>query len=969
MISQPTEAPQADSSKAKLSGTSSAESLAASSTAGRSEVRQPTEPAVEFRVARPGMPLRRLRLQGARYTFGSGPEASIRLDDSTLQGIHAVLTRDGGHLTLRSPATPIAVNGNPRSSTRLVAGDRFQLGQFAFELVASGPPAAATPPEPASANEAPPARAATTRPVRRRLSFAAPSPPPAAPSPPSAALPAAPSAALPAAPSAALPEEIPVEGQAAVHRAILANERRWQERNKRQLSRHRRRQAEQRKQIETLLAAQAEAERRAGDSEQAVLEVRQQMAELAEQVAALRQTAGPELEQRLEEHNSAAAVATQKHDALLDSLRERLDAVQELVDGVQRESSELREQTVSVREDQREVLSNAELLEKMILRLSESRDMDRAGQSLELNEIRENFRQLSLKLSHTSGQLNETQENSQSLTAEVSELRSSLLEMQSDTQRFATIEQIDAVEDQLRLAGARLSELSADYDSQAQQLRQECELLKQRLEDFEQAAAEKFAALERAELERAELERAGFERQPAAKFEHEHEHEHELSQEHEHEHEHEHELSQEQEQEQELSQGQHGEGAFAESLPDAEGEAEAAPPVWSFVAPEPAVDAEEADEAFGATALWAPPRDAAEVDAESEVTAEGESRGASAWEQLSSGPSLDGQTMAWTAPANRDFDAESDPSVDDEAASLDEPAAAAGPRSAAEVLASMGMAYGDDEEEEVDEARSAVGQSAEHGERIAEGAAEPVSERDLSDTDPASALDPPDEDSIEAYMNRLLQRVQGGSSSARTTAASAAAEVTAVAATTHMVEPSGHRAAGGGESTPATTHGAAPESVPAATASSVPGSASGGEPTSYLPRSQAPERTSNLAAMRELANDSARTAIAHSVRKRMVHQQLTKFALAGLAVLGGGAIMFASEFSMDHWLLAACCCFCLAIFFVIEGLQIRRNLQSSIAAPEPVVLKPSGSETEPSEEPTALAAGAARAEESPEERG
>src|SRR5690606_4814882 len=78
------------------------------------------------------------------------------------------------------------------------------------------------------------------------------------------------------------------------------------------------------------------------------------------------------------------------------------------------------------------------------------------------------------------------------------------------------------------------------------------------------------------------------------------------------------------------------------------------------------------------------------------------------------------------------------------------------------------------------------------------------------------------------------------------------------------------------------------------------------EPTPYVPRSQAPERTSNLAAMRELANNSARSAIAQSVRKRMIHEQISKFALAVFSVGAGVATWFGSGFALDQWFLVAC---------------------------------------------------------------
>lgn len=896
MTSQQTESPQSDETRKNLAGTSPAGTIPSRASGVRAE-----GTVVEFRVSRPGMPLRRLRLGGARYTLGSGPESSIRLDDPSLQSTHAMLTRDGGQIELRSIAAPIAVNGRPITSTWLVTGDRFQLGQFDFELLS--------------------ATARPGSPKPRRLSFADSlerTPAPGWPAVPVGG--GKPEAAEEASGGEGAADEantIPVEGQAADHRAILAIERRWQEKHKRQRARQRRREAEHRKQLEALLAAHAEAERRAGESEQTVLEVRGQVAELSQQVATLTNTAGLALEQR----------------QTLETLRGRVDSVQEIIDGVQREASDIREQTVSVREDQREVLANAELLEKMIRRLSECRDLDRAGQSLELNEMRENLLQLSSKLSHTSGQLTETQESSQTLNAEVEQLRSSLQVIRSDTQRCATIEQIDAVENQLRVTDARLTELFTDCDSQAGQLRQECELLRQRIEEFEQAAAEKFAALEHTSRNESNFPQPIYQ-QPDREVPR-------------------------------AEEPNSEESHYREHVATEE-----APPVWSYVAPVEAEvedgsddrgeevelqrDEQEAEEAFGATAVWAvPSEDLATVTELDTPHAQAPKWGESEWDQ----PASD-QTMMWSTPPDAtpetDTDAEAEVRAevkaeadtfggeDESEVSLEGAAAAArvGPRSAAEILASMGMAYGDDEE--VDEAPPAAGQGAAE-ERLTPSSFESSAPgfvnddrspgRATAEAD-VDALGPPDDDSIEAYMNRLLQRVQGGSTGASIAPSPA---ITRPVEPTHRDESSASLA--GASATPAGAAeplGAAPLS---AHQSAVAGSSLPAEPAPYIPRSQAPERTSNLAAMRELANNSARSAIAHSVRKRMVHQQISKFALCGVAIFTGGAIMFASEFSMDHWLLAACCCFCLAIFFLIEGLNLRKQLQATAAVPESETLK------------------------------
>lgn len=90
---------------------------------------------IEFRVMRTGAPVRRLRLTGNRYTFGSAEGCSIRLSDTALRPMHAVLIRDSLRVLVRAYSVPIEVNGTRKTEASLQVGDVLRLGSYQFELV------------------------------------------------------------------------------------------------------------------------------------------------------------------------------------------------------------------------------------------------------------------------------------------------------------------------------------------------------------------------------------------------------------------------------------------------------------------------------------------------------------------------------------------------------------------------------------------------------------------------------------------------------------------------------------------------------------------------------------------------------------------------------------------------------------------------------------------------------------------
>ncbi|MEM9587439.1 MAG: FHA domain-containing protein, partial [Planctomycetota bacterium] len=95
----------------------------------------PETDAVEFRVMRSGSPVRRLRLSGHRYTFGSGEGCSIRLSDPALRPMHAVLIRDLHRILVRAYSVPLEINGQRLAEATLELGDVMRMGAYRFELI------------------------------------------------------------------------------------------------------------------------------------------------------------------------------------------------------------------------------------------------------------------------------------------------------------------------------------------------------------------------------------------------------------------------------------------------------------------------------------------------------------------------------------------------------------------------------------------------------------------------------------------------------------------------------------------------------------------------------------------------------------------------------------------------------------------------------------------------------------------
>jgi hypothetical protein len=500
------------------------------------------------------MPRRRLKLVGTRYTIGSDPECSVRLEHDSVRPLHAVLVRDCDRVVVRGLGQTIRVNGLAVSETPLRLGDSFTIGLYEFELTRVPARGASSEADSSGGNRSAAAADDDAKVIpRRRLSLAntlraladdpaavdrnvphADSTPPGRSNPvrsnpvPSSASSQAAVAATQTddspttqSPTAQAPTDRPpvdpasktktddskvaersdsLERQRAV---MLAAEQRWQQRNERQLEKLRQLEQRSADQIEALRTAHQAAERRASEAEDAVQSLKQQMAELSGRFAALSSTVMTGLEQRIDQQHQQSMVSSRQHQSLVEGLRSRLDFLQTSLSEIQAETEQIRQQTVATREDQQEFAANANSMEKNLQQLSEDYQADRASAEAKTEQLRQNLYQASLKLADLTGQLEDTRQQGCGLGAMVQQLRESLESTQSEAQRFATVDKIEETIRLLKANDLRIIELTEAYDSQSNQFQNQCDALRQRIETTEQMASDAISAASKALTEAA----------------------------------------------------------------------------------------------------------------------------------------------------------------------------------------------------------------------------------------------------------------------------------------------------------------------------------------------------------------------------------------------------------------------------------------------------------------------------------
>lgn len=118
------------------------------------------------------------------------------------------------------------------------------------------------------------------------------------------------------------------------------------------------------------------------------------------------------------------------------------------------------------------------------------------------------------------------------------------------------------------------------------------------------------------------------------------------------------------------------------------------------------------------------------------------------------------------------------------------------------------------------------------------------------------------------------------------------------------------------------------------------------DPEKYMPRALAPERTQSLAAMRELANSSARTAIHRSTRQRHVSSIVLKAVIATVGLTVGMVLVAINGLNVNIGLVATVASFLVAAIWGYDSLtSIRPMLQAGL------ILRPEASvKTAPAEQ-------------------
>ncbi len=167
-----------------------------------------------------------------------------------------------------------------------------------------------------------------------------------------------------------------------------------------------------------------------------------------------------------------------------------------------------------------------------------------------------------------------------------------------------------------------------------------------------------------------------------------------------------------------------------------------------------------------------------------------------------------------------------------------------------------------------------------------------------------------EEESIEDYMARLLARMRSGEESPvspgarkpvpEVSQASSNSSRTVAAPTT--------------QAPPQTT--SMPETIRNAQTVTAPFN-----PEEYVPRALAPEKSKNLAAMRELANTSARSAIQVSARRKYGTALAIKLIVASVGLGVGCILILINGFNVNIGLIATIASFLVALIWGFDAIS------------------------------------------------
>ena len=95
----------------------------------------------------------------------------------------------------------------------------------------------------------------------------------------------------------------------------------------------------------------------------------------------------------------------------------------------------------------------------------------------------------------------------------------------------------------------------------------------------------------------------------------------------------------------------------------------------------------------------------------------------------------------------------------------------------------------------------------------------------------------------------------------------------------------------------------------------------------FAPRKAAPERSENLAALRTLANDTARQAFQNISRKRLQMSLIGKCAVSGLGLLGGLFLLVLNGFNANVAMIGMIASFVVCLLWGYEAMVLFKQLQ------------------------------------------
>jgi pSer/pThr/pTyr-binding forkhead associated (FHA) protein len=220
-----------------------------------------------------------------------------------------------------------------------------------------------------------------------------------------------------------------------------------------------------------------------------------------------------------------------------------------------------------------------------------------------------------------------------------------------------------------------------------------------------------------------------------------------------------------------------------------------------------------------------------------------------------------------------------------------------------------------------------------------------------SSAPPAEPAAAGDDDSVEAYMQRLLARMRGDEpeeSKPSLSAAPPASKASPAKSSSSKVVRNTYSPIRKTRQDPAAALIASRPKVDE-DGSEIPADANDGTaeplPEVVAPRS-APEKASDLAALRELANDSARAAVKTSDKKVKPVSNTIKLTIAGLAFAFGIVLLISNGLRVNLTLVAAATSFMLGAIWILDLVQVfvssKKRDQSNGGVPNNLQMKIAG---------------------------